>query len=88
MLSGPQWAGNFLADGISQIRMDVNNGGPADLSLRLLLEDFEALGPPLNLALSKNPVVVLANSGWQTISFNTLPPACSRESSARSTARR
>ena len=70
VLSGPQWAGNYLAENITQIRMDVNNSGPSDLSLRLLFEDFGGMGPPLNLALSADAVFVPANSGWQSIAFD------------------
>ena len=73
VLSGPQWAGDYVAESITQIRMDVNNSGPSDLSLRLLFEDFGGIGPPLNLALSANAVFVPANSGWQTISFDVTP---------------
>jgi hypothetical protein len=73
--SGPQWAGNYLAENITQIRMDVINFGPADLHLRLLFEDFDGMGPPLNLALSADAVFVPAGSGWQTVSFDVTPGA-------------
>jgi hypothetical protein len=55
--------------------MDVNNFGPDDLYLRLLLEDFpDAPGlPPINLALSSEAVVVPAGSGWTTVHFSLLP---------------
>jgi hypothetical protein len=69
VLSGPQWAGNYTAEKITHLRMDVNNFGPSDLNLRLLFEDFGGLGPPLNLALSAEAVLVPAGSGWQTVSF-------------------
>ncbi|MDX2150190.1 MAG: PEP-CTERM sorting domain-containing protein [Bryobacteraceae bacterium] len=59
-----QWAGNYLAAGIGSIIMDVRNFGPDDLYLRLLLEDFEGPGPPVNLALSADAIFVPAQSDW------------------------
>lgn len=74
VLNESQWTGNYLAAGITAIRMDVNNFGPEDVSLRLLFEDLGALlGPPINLALSAVPVVVPANSGWRTVYFPIAP---------------
>ena len=68
-----QWAGNYLAAGINLVRMNVYNFGPADLYLRLLFEDFEGIGPPVNLALSANAVFVPAGSGWVTVEFPIAP---------------
>ena len=53
--------------------MDVNNSGPSDLHLHLLFEDFGGMGPPLNLALSADAIIVPANSGWQAVSFDVTP---------------
>jgi hypothetical protein len=73
-LNDSQWTGDYLAAGVSLIRMNVNNQGPDDLSLRLLFEDFDTLpGPPLNLALSATAVFVPAGSGWTTIEFPISP---------------
>jgi hypothetical protein len=69
VLNETQWAGNYAASGIGAIQMDVNNFGPNDLHLRLLFEDFDGPGPPVNLALSANSVHIPAGSGWITISF-------------------
>jgi len=69
VLNSSQWAGNYFASGVTLIRMDVNNFGPLDVSLRLLFEDIEGSGPPVNLALSANAVVVPAGSGWVTAEF-------------------
>jgi len=55
------------------ISMYVNNFGPNDLFLRLLFEDFEGLGPPVNLALSTNAIFVPANSGWVNVQFPIAP---------------
>ena len=68
-LNDSQWAGNYLAAGVSLIRMDVNNFGPSDLYLGLLFEDFAGAGPPVNLALSANAIFVPANSGWLSVQF-------------------
>jgi hypothetical protein len=70
VLNSTQWAGNYLAGGITSIRMDVNNFGPSDLVLRLLFEDFDGPGPPANLALTLAGVTVPANSGWMAVSFD------------------
>jgi hypothetical protein len=67
------WTGNYL--GISAIRMDVNNFGPSALELRLLFEDFEGPGPPVNLALSTEPASVPAGSGWVGVTFPIHPGA-------------
>jgi hypothetical protein len=53
--------------------MDVNNFGPDDLFLRLLFENFDGLGPPIDLALSANAVFVPAGSGWRTVIFPITP---------------
>jgi hypothetical protein len=73
VLNSSQWTGNYLAAGITSIRMDVNNFGPAEVILRLLLEDFEGSGPPENLALTVAGVVVPANSGWMSVAFDLSP---------------
>jgi len=73
VLNDVQWAGNYLAAGINFIVMDVNNFGPDDLHLRLLFEDFAGPGPPVNLALSANAVIVPAGSGWMKVSFPIAP---------------
>ena len=75
VLSGPSWAGDYRAAGITFILMDVNNFGPAELSLRLLFEDFQGFGPPVNLALSRDAVVVPAGSGWMRVRFDVSPGA-------------
>ncbi|MGH9629991.1 MAG: PEP-CTERM sorting domain-containing protein [Bryobacteraceae bacterium] len=73
VLNDSRWTGNYLAAGITAVRMDVNNFGPDDLFLRLLFEDFGPPGPPVNLALSATAVMVPANSGWRTIFFPVTP---------------
>jgi len=63
-----QWSGDYLAAGVNTIRMDVNNFGNSDLSLRLLLAD-PMFGPPSNIAVSSDAVLVPARSGWQSVDF-------------------
>lgn len=72
VLNDDQWAGDYLAAGITTIHMDVSNFGPDDLYLRLLLEDFAGIGPPVNLALTQ-AAFVPAGSGWQKVSFSLQP---------------
>ena len=69
VLNASQWTGDYVAAGVTTIRMDVNNFGSSDLYLRLLFEDFEAPGPPVNLALSAEAVFVPSGSGWTTVAF-------------------
>jgi len=73
VLNSSQWSGDYLAAGVTQIRMAVNNFGPDDLFLRLLFEDFAGAGPPVNLALSAAAVFVPAGSGWVTVEFPIAP---------------
>ncbi len=68
-----QWTGDFRAAGISAISMDVNNFGPDDLVLRLFFEDFDAPGPPVNLAMTLAGIVVPAGSGWMSVVFDLSP---------------
>ena len=69
-----EWAGDYIAAGISRIRMDVRNFTSADdVVLRLLFVDFGAMGPE-NAAMSA-PITVLAGSGWQPIEFDISPAA-------------
>lgn len=64
----PRWTGNYIAAGVNAITMDVNNLGSTDLSLRLLFE-HAAVGPPTDTAISTNPVLVPAGSGWTQVTF-------------------
>jgi hypothetical protein len=63
-----QWMGDYLAAGISGITMDVNNLGTTDLALRLLFENPQ-VGPPTDVAISQNPIIVPAGSGWISVLF-------------------
>lgn len=67
-----EWAGDYIAAGVSVITMSVNNLGASDLFLRLAFED-PTVGPPANIAYSSDPVVVPAGSGWISIMFPTDP---------------
>src|SRR5688500_8739332 len=61
VLNGSQWSGDYLAAGVTGIRMDVNNLGQTDVFLRLLFEDLPAVpGPHANLAVTENAVHVPA----------------------------
>jgi hypothetical protein len=58
-----QWAGDYIAAGITAIEMDLINLGINDLFLRLSFMDPLA-GAPTNAAYSTDPVFVPAGSGW------------------------
>jgi hypothetical protein len=62
------WAGNYLAAGITSIRLDARNFGNTDVFLRFLVEDAMN-APPTNVAISAVPVVLAAGGGWQSIEF-------------------
>lgn len=63
-----QWAGNYLAAGVNGIIMDVDNFGTTDLALRLSLSN-PLPGPPTDFAISTEPVIVRAGSGWTSARF-------------------
>lgn len=62
------WRGNYIAAGIESIRMDAINLGSTDLALRFFIED-PTTGPPVNIAMSAEPQILAAGSGWQTLEF-------------------
>jgi hypothetical protein len=68
-----QWAGDYLAAGITTITMDVNNFGTEDLALRLLFADPSPAGPPSNIAASTEALLVPSGSGWVSLSFPVDP---------------
>jgi len=67
-----QWAGDYLAAGITSISMDVRNFGPDEVTLRLLLA-----GPftpfPQNLAVTLDSILLPAGGDWVSVSFSLLP---------------
>jgi hypothetical protein len=73
VMNSSQWSGNYLGAGVGQIQMDVNNAGTQDLFLRLLFEQFTGVGPPTNVAVTADVVIVPAGSGWLTIDFSITP---------------
>jgi hypothetical protein len=68
-----QWAGNYVAAGVTGIAMDVNNLGSSILELRLLFEDATPFTPAANTAFSTNPIEVPAGSGWRHVVFPIEP---------------
>ena len=71
-LNAAQWMGDYLAAGITAIQMDVRNLGPEDVTLRLLLENFDELvpGPPTDAALTLDGIFVPSGSDWMTVVFD------------------
>jgi hypothetical protein len=74
VLNLDQWALDYIASGITQIEMDLNNLGQTELALRLLFED-PMFGPPTNSAFSADPILVPAGSGWVHVVFPVAPAA-------------
>ena len=66
-----EFAGNYTAAGVTSISMDLRNFGTTDLSLRLLLLDFdETTGIPINGAVTSAAVFLPNGSPWQSGAFN------------------
>lgn len=63
-ISGPGWAGDYLAAGVTAITMDLKNFGATDLALRLLVE-----GEAGSLAWSSTAVLLGAGSDWSRATF-------------------
>lgn len=63
-----QWGGDYLAGGVTALKMDAINLGATDLSLRLLFADPQA-GPPDNQAFSTTAVLLPAGGGWTSLTF-------------------
>ena len=61
-----QWAGDYIASGVSVITMDVRNFGTSDLFLRLSLSD-PGFGPPVNVAFSSQPILLPAGGGCRSL---------------------
>lgn len=76
-----QWAGNYLAVGVNVITMSLKNLGATDLVVRVSIGDV-AVGslPPLNIAVSKDSVILPAGGGWVAATFHITP---SRMAAAR-----
>lgn len=67
-----QWAGDYLAAGITSISMDVRNFGPDDVTLRLLLLTLVAGSFP-NAAVTFDGILLPAAGNWTSVSFSLLP---------------
>ena len=68
---GAAWTGNYASAGLTGIRLQARNLGPADLSLRLLLSN--PLGaPPVDVAISDDALPLPSGGGWTTLEFSLL----------------
>ncbi len=59
-----QWSGNYLAAGVTGIRLNALNAGNTDLQLRLLFDAFNGAR-----FWSSTPLSLPAGSGWQSLYF-------------------
>ena len=71
-MNAAQWAGNYVAAGVTAIEMDLRNFSATDLSVRLLFED-PAAGPPLNVAATSFAASLPAGSDWVRVRFPIAP---------------
>ncbi len=62
-----QWAGNYVAAGITYISMDVRNSGSTLITLRLSFLNTAWTNDPRWSSI--NPIAVLPGQGWSTIVF-------------------
>lgn len=70
-----QWTGDYLAEGVTGIRMDLRNAGNSDLAVRLLFETLPPLGPPVNVAVTNFAAILPAGGEWQSVFFPLGPDA-------------
>jgi len=71
-INAAQWAGNYLAAGITGISMDLKNAGGTDLTIRLLLED-PMMAPPVDEAVTTFGAVLPAGGDWTHVFFPISP---------------
>ena len=62
-----QWVGNYIAAGVTEIDIDLENLGSVTLSIRLAFRANTFMGAPGYL--STTPISLAPNSGWQHASF-------------------
>ena len=71
-LNAAQWAGNYLAAGITTIEMDLKNLGATALTIRLLFED-PIPGPPVNEGVTTFGAVLPVGGDWTHVAFAIAP---------------
>ena len=69
-----QWAGDYLAAGVTRIDMDLINLGSTALTIRLLFED-PLLAPPADEAVTTFGALLPVGSGWTHVGFDVSPAA-------------
>jgi hypothetical protein len=72
VINDTQWAGNYLAAGVTGIEMDVKNLGDSTLALRVLFQDPPGVAP-VNIAVSTAAIALAAGSGWIHVVFPIAP---------------
>jgi PEP-CTERM motif len=71
-LNNAQWAGNYLAAGVTGIAMDLKNLGLTELTVRLQLEDAMG-GPPADEAVTSFGAVLAVGGDWARFVFPISP---------------
>jgi hypothetical protein len=67
-----QWAGDYLAAGVTAITMDLRNDGPEDVVIRLLLAGPFGPSGPENVVVTQDSAALAAGSGWMRVRFSLL----------------
>lgn len=67
-----QWSGNYAAAGVSSVRFNLNNAGPAAVSLRVMIFTPGCEGAPGTCTAwtSTSATPLAAASGWVTANFS------------------
>ena len=66
---GTAWTGDYTSAGLTRIRLQAKNPGLTDLSLRLLLSNPPG-GPPTDLAISDDALLLPSGGDWTTLEFS------------------
>jgi hypothetical protein len=65
MFNAPQWNGDYITEGVSEISMDIRNSGNTELNVRLAFQSNTGSRG------STNDVFLLApGSGWMSVTFD------------------
>ncbi len=82
-INGTQWAGNYLAAGVTEIGMDLRNPGSAELTIRLQINDEIGGAFPTNEVVTTLAAVLPVGDAWTHMVFPlSLPDLTTIEGSA------
>jgi hypothetical protein len=74
VINDASWGGNWLAAGITSVRVAAINLGNTALQLRFQVEN-PVRGGPTDIAVSNTALPLAVGSGWQTLEFQLFGPS-------------